>query len=229
LRYYIAKYSLKKADIITSDSYYMSDIIGEKFGVNKDIILTFPFGLENIKKTKYKKENIIFSNRALYPNYNIDIILIWFSQQPKNYKLVIANKGSLEGYLRKLAKNLKIEDRVIFTGYLSPEKQNYFYAISKFYISIPNSDSTSVSLLEAMHYGCIPIVSNIPANREWILDGINGIFFNKNLKLDKIKICKSYYEINLRLLKEKAHFSKSIKKLVDFIKSTSKPLEENIG
>lgn len=38
------------------------------------------------------------------------------------------------------------------------------------FISIPSSDSTSVSLLEAMCCGLFPIVSDLPANREWIHD-----------------------------------------------------------
>jgi glycosyltransferase involved in cell wall biosynthesis len=36
------------------------------------------------------------------------------------------------------------------------------------------SDTTSVSLLEAMACGLFPVVSDIPANREWIEDNKNG-------------------------------------------------------
>jgi glycosyltransferase involved in cell wall biosynthesis len=45
------------------------------------------------------------------------------------------------------------------------------------YISCSESDGTSVSLLEAMALGLYPIVSDIPANREWITDGVNGRLF----------------------------------------------------
>ena len=37
------------------------------------------------------------------------------------------------------------------------------------------SDSVSVSLLEAMAHGCIPLLSDLPANREWVGDGDNGL------------------------------------------------------
>jgi len=34
-----------------------------------------------------------------------------------------------------------------------------------------------VSLLEAMAAGCLPVVSDIPGNREWVQDGENGLLF----------------------------------------------------
>src|SRR6266849_6707153 len=36
------------------------------------------------------------------------------------------------------------------------------------YVSVPSSDGTSVTLLEAMAAGAYPIVSDLPANREWV-------------------------------------------------------------
>ena len=36
------------------------------------------------------------------------------------------------------------------------------------------SDGMSLSLLEAMACGAFPVVSDIPANREWITHGVNG-------------------------------------------------------
>lgn len=45
------------------------------------------------------------------------------------------------------------------------------------YLSASLSDSTSVSLLEAMAVGLYPVVSDIPGNRGWITDGQNGTTF----------------------------------------------------
>jgi glycosyltransferase involved in cell wall biosynthesis len=36
------------------------------------------------------------------------------------------------------------------------------------------SDGASLSLMEAMAVGAIPIVSDIDPNREWVEDGVNG-------------------------------------------------------
>ena len=42
------------------------------------------------------------------------------------------------------------------------------------YLSATSSDGTSISLLEAMACGTLPIVSDIPANQAWITGGTNG-------------------------------------------------------
>ena len=36
------------------------------------------------------------------------------------------------------------------------------------YVSAPASDATSAALLEAMAAGVVPVVNDLPANREWV-------------------------------------------------------------
>jgi hypothetical protein len=42
------------------------------------------------------------------------------------------------------------------------------------YLSLPRSDSVAVSVLEAMANGMLPVLSDLPANRELVQDGVNG-------------------------------------------------------
>jgi len=213
LRKVVAKYSLSKADYITSDSWYMGDVITDLVG-EKDITV-FPFGFDKIEQSDSKKEKIIFSNRALKDFYNIDKIIKWFARQDSDYRLIIANDGVERENLESLTKKLALESRVQFVGYLSSTEQEEYYRKATYYVSIPSSDATSVSLLEAMMYGVIPIVSNIPANREWVLDSVNGIFFDELKALNKLEISENFAQINYNMLKKRAIFPQSIE---DFIK-----------
>jgi glycosyltransferase involved in cell wall biosynthesis len=209
----IAKFALQNADLITSDSYYMSDKIIEISGNKK--IETFAFGLEEVDLDEdiQKDKNLIFSNRALSENYNISMIIEWFATLiNKDVKLVIANDGEEREALEDLSKELGVFENITFVGFLTKDEQDGLYKKAQYYISIPSSDSTAVSLLEAMSFGCYPIVSNLPANREWILDGCNGSFFTENMPLPEvgIDVCK----INKNIINKKAIFSKSIKNYI---------------
>ena len=215
----IAKFALNSADLITSDSFYMSDKIEEISG-KKCNIDTFAFGLEDMEFDNHieKDDKLIFSNRALSENYNIDKIVKWFAKfNNRDLKLIIANDGDKKEYLKELVDSLNISDRVEFVGFLNKEEQENFYKKSQYYISVPTSDSTAVSLLEAMAFGCYPILSNIPANREWILDGCNGSFFNGNMALPSVDI--DIININQDIIKKRAIFSKNIQEFVKKVES----------
>ena len=62
-----------------------------------------------------------------------------------------------------------------FIGWVDPTINSKMYAKSKIWVSIPESDATSISLLEAMSLGCVSVVIDLPANREWIEHQKNGI------------------------------------------------------
>lgn len=208
----VARYTLKVANLITSDSYFMSDKISDIYKNDKTI--TFPFGLRDFEvENIVKDEHLIFSNRALSANYNIDKVIEWFATTDNNYKLVIANSGELLSTLKKQVASLQIEKRVEFVGFLTQREQTNYYKNAKYYISIPSSDSTSVSLLEAMRYGCYPIISNLPANREWIINGFNGKFFTSHLNLPLGDEHSGV--INQQIIKNNAIFSKSIQEYTD--------------
>ena len=215
----IIQFSLKQADVITSDSKFMSEKIKE---LSEKNALTFPFGLESFdEKVLYEDKDpyLIFSNRALGSNYNIDNVIKFFQIQlshEQKYKLVIANEGPEKENLKRMVKYLNIEDKVSFVGFLTQKEQNAMYKKSQYFISIPTSDSTSVSLLEAMAYGCVPIVADIPANREWITEGSNGIFYSKDINLlSHTKNNERIFVLNREIIKTKALWENNILEYIE--------------
>lgn len=217
----VTKLILKYADLITSDSKYMTQKIHDLY--RKTEVLTFPFGIETLPQIElsYKNINKFFSNRALEPNYNINLVIRSFYKlwQENNERiLIVAHDGSEKIKNVQLTEELGIKDNVKFVGFLSASEQEKLYAECAYYFSLPSSDSTSVSLLEAMAFGCTPIVSDIPANREWIQDNVNGFIFHKNKNLDINKI-ENAFVTNRQIIREKAIWSKNI---FDYIKKLDK-------
>ena len=215
----LTKFSLKKADIVTSDSYFMSDEIKR---ISNNYSITFPFGVEFLPNVKIndKDENLYFSNRALAKNYNIDKVIIFFSKIFKynsDARLIIANDGPERKELMTLCNKLGLEKNIEFVGFLSSDEQCEKYRRAQYFISIPQSDSTSVSLLEAMSYGCVPIVSDLPSNREWVINNLNGFYIDDGKKnflewnFDSADILK----INQKIISENAMWSNNILNFVN--------------
>jgi glycosyltransferase involved in cell wall biosynthesis len=220
----ITRFCLRIADIATSDSLHMTEVLTRLFPVET---LTFSFGLEALPDYDPDKKDFHFyySNRMLSPNYNIGEVIRFFSKvvpaDPKA-RLVVAHDGPDRGSLESLAMELGLDGKVTFSGFIGEEEQAANYRKAGIYISIPTSDATSVSLLEAMAYGCIPIVSDIPANREWITAGVNGLFYKSGRTgfgeiQALLKDAGAIAGKNREIIRERALFPDAIENYVDHI------------
>jgi len=124
------------------------------------------------------RERRILSCRLHKPLYRIEAIVRAFAQvapQLPGWVLEVAAAGEQTPALRALAQTLGVADRVEFTGMLDAPQLAQAYRRSALFVSVPESDGTSVSLLEAMAAGCLPVLADLPANREWVRDGENGL------------------------------------------------------
>ena len=224
-----AKYVLKKADAITTDARILTQAI-LNLGVNGRKIIENPMGVDgnlvlecekersDFSYQREKKNFIILSNRRLEPVYDVITLLkavpLVIREVKKRVKFVIVGEGSQKSRLIKFTRDLKVDEYVQFKGELFRKDLIDCYKDSDIYISTSLSDSTSVSLLEAMALGLIPIVTDIPGNREWIEDKKNGFLFpiSDHQTLAKQIIYATneftdwtfFREKNISLIKEKA-------------------------
>ena len=224
----MVKLILKNSKYITSDSNYMTHEIVRLKG-SSDKIYTFPMGVENEifnYKHDYLKDNHtlqIISLRLHTSNYRIDTIIKGFYEALKinsNLFLTIGASGELSNEFRNLVTKLKIEDKINFIGWYNPNEIGEILLNKDLIFSIPISDATSVSLLEAMAVGVFPIVSNIPANKEWIEDNKNGLVIEptvENVKksilwcCENIEFMQEVAEKNIISIKRKATWEENIK------------------
>jgi glycosyltransferase involved in cell wall biosynthesis len=172
---------LARASFITSDADVMSKKLVD-LGVSPGRILTVPFGVD-MDMFAYKKEEAlqdvprILSARKLEKVYSVETIIDAFPAIKKalpSATLTIAGDGSLKENLMQQAGETRHGDDILFVGEVDHAKVPALLRQHNLYVSTALSDTTSVSLLEAMACGLYPIVTNIPANREWIVDGTNG-------------------------------------------------------
>jgi glycosyltransferase involved in cell wall biosynthesis len=165
---------LRACAVTTSDSQVMATRMHE-LGAGE--VMVFPFGLEALPPAPAAKDDaLFFANRGLAPIYRPERVLAQFAALAgERGRLVVANDGSQRAALEVQAASHGLGERVQFVGRLGADEQARWYAAARWYLSLPESDSVSVSVLEAMAHGCIPIVSDLPANRELVQDGVNGL------------------------------------------------------
>jgi glycosyltransferase involved in cell wall biosynthesis len=174
----LVRWNLKHADSFTADSKDLAEHMQALLPERKMEILIANFGM-SLQPIEAEKEKVFYSNRLHKKLYRIDFILRAFAKfksQPnrEEWKLIVGAVGEETENLKAVAHSLDIEGSTTFVGWLQTEDNANNYAQATYYISIPESDATSISVLEAMAYGCIPILSNLPSSREWISHGETG-------------------------------------------------------
>lgn len=190
----IVRFAVNRFSFFTADSNELADELAKLIqGQNK--ILVANFGIETTE-LKMEKEPIFYSNRLHKPLYRVNKIIEGFNRfiatnKEQPWRLVIGAAGEETQNLKDLVENLGVGDRVEFIGWVAPEINRHWYAKSSYWVSVPESDATSMSLLEAMDCGCIPILSDLPSNKEWVRHGENGIIaadLNGNYFAEVLKI-----------------------------------------
>jgi len=208
----MVRYILRKADYCTADSHYLATVMKDLASPCELKVDTVNFGLPALPQTG-PKEKLVYSNRLHKELYRIDAVLKAFKRfldacQDDSWQLVVAGEGYDTPRLKDLAEALGISTQTRFVGFVDAPTNLSYYASAAVYISVPESDATAISLLEAMAAGCRPIVSDLPSNREWIQHGHNGIvatdldanMIQQALDLDYTQLM----ETNLDLIRKKA-------------------------
>jgi len=190
-----------------------------------DLKLFQPQGNKFMHDTFSLKDLItIISTRNHESIYGIEILLESFRKLVKinnNVRLVMLGSGSLTSEYLKYIEDNKLKNHIKLVGKVANSDLPKYLSGSDIYVSASFSDGTSVSLLEAMACRLPVIVSDIPANREWISNGDNGFLFergNSEDLLDKMvelinnpELIKIQSENNHNIASQKANWNNNFK------------------
>jgi glycosyltransferase involved in cell wall biosynthesis len=145
----------------------------------------------------------------------------------KNVKFIILGEGPFTNTFKTKMTNFIKSGHVRFVDAVPHNKVKDYLSAADIYVSTSFSDGTSASLLEAMACSLSPVVTEIDGNKEWVKDGVNGLFVpvaNSEKIAEKILLLASDYELR-RFLGEKAvetvrarvNWQKNIQKLTKII------------
>jgi glycosyltransferase involved in cell wall biosynthesis len=200
----ITRYVLRHSDFFTSDAQVTRDR-AIAYGMNPVRTVVFPWGVDlkhfnslhsriNRKTSvvENRKPFVLFCNRSWEPRYGVDVLAKAFvkvAKERKDVSLLLLGGGSQTNIIQQILMNGGVLDRVQFGGQVSQRDLPRWYHMAGLYISPSHVDGSSVSLMEALACGLPVLVSDIPANREWVSEGVNGWLFpdgNADILAEKI-------------------------------------------
>lgn len=230
----LQNYAFKKATLIHAWGPVMA-VSMAKVNVDMKKVLVMPKGIdltkfENKSSTNSEKISAIVT-RSLMSEYRHDVILKAFgilNEKEIDFALTIVGDGTQIAVLKNLAKELKIENKVLFTGRIPNTELPQLLQASSFYISMPITEGVSASLFEAMASNCYPIVTDIAGNQSWIQHRKNGqlialddskmlaqellwSFENKAHRAEAVMTNRKFveenadYKINMKIIASKYH------------------------
>ncbi|HKY55364.1 MAG TPA: glycosyltransferase family 4 protein [Anaerolineales bacterium] len=230
---WVTRYTLKRSTYFVSDAQFTRDK-AVSFGMNPDMTTIFPWGVDikHFTKKTFKRSNVetftLFCNRTWEEIYGVDVLakaFIRVAANNPNVNLVLLGGGSHGARIRQILMKGNVMDRVHFGGQVAYADLPRWYQMADIYISASHVDGSSVSLMEALACGLPCLVSDIPGNREWIIEGENGWLFRDGdandlaAKIDHViktrKSLKKIGESARRTAEEKANWKRNFGKLLE--------------
>ncbi|MDR3646073.1 MAG: glycosyltransferase [Candidatus Babeliales bacterium] len=135
------------------------------------------------------------------PRKRHELLIISFADCVKdnpNIRLFLLGSGPLEISLKNKAKELGIEDKVIFA---STDNAYGFYPLFDIYVSTSKEEGLSIALLEAMSFALPCIVTNKTKEHEVITNNFDGFVIEEDQenKLQKVFIKLQNLELRTKM------------------------------
>lgn len=182
--------ALQTADLVTCDSDDLAAAIETSMAVPRHQIDVIQWGVDtqqfsptgsNMRSALgLGNRPIVFSVRNFTPLYNLETVVDAFDRLlpgcPDAF-LLMKCYGGESAYVEKIRSEIRqrgLEERSRIIETVPYEEMPGLLRTANTIVSIPHSDATPMSLLEAMSVGAIPVVSDLPSLREWVVDGRNG-------------------------------------------------------
>jgi len=176
--------ALRGADLVTADSLDLGSS-AVRLGAGEDRIRLVQFGVDTAhfrpgldvagirSELQAEGRKVLFVPRAIAPLYRTLTVVRALRVLPEDCLLVLTEHNHDATYLaavRAEVASLGLQDRVRFIPEIDHGRMPDIYRLAALVVSIPESDGTPVSVLEAMACGRPVVATDLPSVREWLGD-----------------------------------------------------------
>ena len=156
---------LRYVDYVIATSHYVRNL-ASKFIDSSRVKVVYPYPLHGCSPNEVDAEKHVASRGNVVLAYvgelsklkGFDILLeafkILVGKYNVNARLLIAGRGPL---VKLLSKYLKLyRDKIVYCGYVNPKP---IYKVAQLYVHPARFDAFSISVVEAITCGCVPVIS----------------------------------------------------------------------
>ena len=188
------RHSIKQAHHIVAVSQFTKNEINRIYQVPLDKITVAPNGVEQVPTytsketkavlTKFKiNQPYLLTVGTLKPNKNIPFLLSAFAKTKHKLLVIAGKKGWLFDDIFAKVELLQLEDRVIFTDYITQDEK--WILLKNALVSVLTStyEGFGIPAIESLKVGTPIIASDIPAYQEILGDSVRLIDPTKESEL----------------------------------------------
>jgi glycosyltransferase involved in cell wall biosynthesis len=188
---------VKDAGHIICCSDFMKQQIIQLFDTGEKDITVIPNGVDTSKYSWFRNRhnteaNVLYAGR-LVPEKGVHVLLHAIETMIRKYpnlRLVLCGTGFYEESLRQLAKQLNINDHIIWAGFVDEENLIKIYGQASVAVFPSLYEPFGIVALEAMAAGTPVIVSDTGGLDEIVSHNINGLKVKAGDYLDLAKAIK---------------------------------------
>lgn len=190
---YLEKLALQRVKYVLVCSIAMKDVLS---GMTNAKIYVNPNGIDldglqsiPAMAITHSSPSILFVG-VLEKIKGVDVLLKalpLIKQTIPDIQLYILGKGSQETELKKMVRNLRLEDNVKFMGYVSGTKKFSFYKSVDLFVLPSVYETFGIVLLEAMACGKAIVASRVGGIPAIVDDGMTGLLFESGNENDLAK------------------------------------------
>ena len=175
-------------DFIECSDFYIGvsrdirdDLIRYGFGEDRVQSMNCPFECEPILKREYSDASepirIGYAGRIEYVQKRMDLLqklIEALIERNVDFRIELAGDGAAKNDLEEVVKRNQWDKKVIFLGRLKRSKLSDFWKKQDICINMADFEGRSISILEAMGNGAVPIVTATSGVQEDIREDENG-------------------------------------------------------
>jgi len=223
---------IKYSDAIISVSDPTSNSLKKNYGVEEDKIFTVPLSIDfesisvrfPLKPLEDRHYDLVFVGRFAEIKRIDDLIfaISIIKSHKENVKGAIIGDGPLRERMREQIDRLGLNENIMLIGFTEEDKKYELLNDSRIFVLPSEREGFSLSTLEAMALGCVPIVSKphydeVFGVSHFVKDRFNGLYYDVGeteqlaMRIDELlEDSALLYKLSENALECSKQYSKSI-------------------